>query len=168
MIKRAIEAEFRNLLKEYPVVTILGPRQAGKTTLATMVLPDYAYRNLELPHLREFAARDPRGFLSEAGSPVVLDEIQRVPELLSYIQVEVDSHPGRNGHYVLTGSHQLELRAAISQSLAGRTAILNLMPLSLSELKAVAVPPSFAVAAHQGFLPRIHAEKLRSWHAYAN
>ena len=168
MIKRAIEPEFRMLLLEYPVVTILGPRQAGKTTLARNVLPDYAYRNLELPHLREFATRDPRGFLAEAGAPVILDEIQRVPELLSYLQDAVDAHPNQNGQYVLTGSHQLALRAAIAQSLAGRTGILYLLPLALTELSRGVLRRGFPELAQTGFLPRIHAEHLRSWHTYAN
>lgn len=128
MIKRIIETEFRALLKEYPIITILGPHQAGKTTLAQMVLPDYAYQNLEIPHVREFASRDPQGFLEATGSPAILDEIQRVPELLSYLQGIVDTNPKLKAQYILTGSLQLELRAAISQSLAGRTTLLHLLP----------------------------------------
>ena len=133
-----------------------------------MVLPTYNYQNLETPNLREFAATDPQGFLKEAGSQVILDEIQRVPELLSYLQGIVDAHPKQNGQYVLTGSHQLELHASISQSLAGRTAILHLLPLSMSELKHKKEDQTFQALAHKGFLPKVHAEGLRSSQAYAN
>jgi predicted AAA+ superfamily ATPase len=168
MIKRIIETEFRALLKEYPIITILGPRQAGKTTLAQMVLPDYAYQNLEIPHIREFASRDPQGFLEATGSPAILDEIQRVPELLSYLQGIVDTNPKLKAQYILTGSHQLELRAAISQSLAGRTALLHLLPLSIAELSPKQSEQPFSVLAHKGFLPRIYAEDLRSSQVYAN
>lgn len=168
MIKRIIEMEFKTLLKEYPIVTILGPRQAGKTTLAQMVLPAYTYRNLEIPHIREFASRDPQGFLEETGRPAILDEIQRVPELLSYLQGIVDTDPKVKAQYVLTGSHQLELRAAISQSLAGRTALLHLLPLSIAELSLKQDDKRFPLLAHKGFLPKIHDEGLRSSQAYAN
>jgi hypothetical protein len=168
MIKRIIETEFKTLLKEYPIVTILGPRQAGKTTLAQMVLPAYTYRNLEIPHIREFASRDPQGFLEETGRPAILDEIQRVPELLSYLQGIVDTDPKVKAQYVLTGSHQLELRAAISQSLAGRTALLHLLPLSIAELSLKQDDKRFPLLAHKGFLPKIHDEGLRSSQAYAN
>ena len=169
MIPRRIEGEFRQFLREYPVVTVLGPRQAGKTTLARRLLPDYGYRNLEDPDDRRFAEDDPRGFLKESPPPVIFDEIQRVPELLSYLQVRVDESP-EAGRYVLTGSHQLALRAAITQSLAGRTAVLHLFPLSIEELAAAghALPDDFAGWAHRGFLPRIHADGLRPTPAYAS
>ena len=133
MIKRKLTKELLQLLQEYPVVSILGPRQAGKTTLAKMALPNYEYVNLEIPEEREFAETDPKAFLGQFKNPVIIDEIQRVPNLLSYIQAIVDEQK-ENGRYVITGSHQLELRAAISQSLAGRVGLLQLLPFSLSEL----------------------------------
>ena len=119
MIDRHIASELRILLAEYPVITILGPRQAGKTTLAKEELKNHSYANLENPETRQFATDDPKGFLARFEGDVILDEIQRVPELLSYIQTIVDTRQ-RNGQFVLTGSHQLGLREAITQSLAGR------------------------------------------------
>jgi predicted AAA+ superfamily ATPase len=167
-IRRAIEAELQQLLKEYPVVTILGPRQAGKTTLAKESLKEYSYANLEDPETREIAQEDPKAFLARYGDRVVVDEVQRVPELLSHIQVRVDEAKG-NGQYVLTGSHQLSLREAISQSLAGRTAILNLLPFSISELKSADIQFNrFEDYCFTGFLPRIYEESQRPTTAYSN
>lgn len=168
MIKRHIETEVLQLLGEYPIVTILGPRQAGKTTLARQLLPEYAYVNLEYPETREFALDDPKAFLAQYPDKVIFDEIQRLPELLSYLQVAVDN--GRtNGRYVLTGSHQLALREAVAQSLAGRTAILHLLPFSIAEL--VDNDLGFTKAEdylYQGFLPRIYDQHQRPSTAYAN
>lgn len=168
MIKRDLENEFHLLLEEYPIVTLIGPRQAGKTTLAQQALPNYIYVNLEQPEIRQFAEDDPKAFLAQYSEKVILDEIQRVPELLSYIQVIVDTKK-MNGQFVLTGSHQLELRDAINQSLAGRTAILNLLPFSIAELGAGSI--RFASAEdyiYQGFLPRIYDQKQRPTPAYSN
>ncbi len=168
MIKRHIEQEFLQLLSEYPIVTLLGPRQAGKTTLARQALPDYAYVNLEQPEIREFAQHDPKAFLAQFIGKVIFDEIQRLPELLSYLQVAVDNQR-ENGRYVLTGSHQLALREAIAQSLAGRTAILHLLPFSIAEL--VDNDLGFVKAEdyiYQGFLPRIYDQQQRPSTAYAN
>ena len=168
MIKRHIETELRKLLKEYPVVTLLGPRQAGKTTLARGALGTYDYANLENPETRQFAMDDPKGFLAQFKTNVILDEIQRVPELLSYIQVIVDDNKS-NGQFVLTGSHQLALREAITQSLAGRTSILNLLPFSIAELADAGI--TFDQAQdyiYQGFLPRIYDQQQRPTQAYSN
>lgn len=168
MIKRAIASELHKLLREYPVITILGPRQAGKTTLARTELKTYQYCNLEAPDIREFATSDPKGFLAQFKDNVILDEIQRVPELLSYIQVIVDTNK-RNGQFVLTGSHQLALREAISQSLAGRTSILNLYPFSIAELAAAKISfDSPQEYIYQGFLPRIYDQQQRPTQAYSN
>jgi len=170
LIDREIEAELLQLLKEYPVVTLLGPRQAGKTTLAKKLMPvaGYAYCNLELPENRELATHDPKAFLRQFRGKVVLDEIQRVPLLLSYIQARVDEHQV-NGEFVLTGSHQLELKAAIGQSLAGRTAILHLLPLSIAELTQADIRfDRFEAYAFHGFLPRIYDRKQRPTRAWSN
>lgn len=168
MIKRHIVQELKRLLEEYPVVTILGPRQAGKTTLARGVLDTYEYCNLETPEVRQFATDDPKAFLAQFKGNVILDEIQRVPALLSYIQSIVDINQ-RNGQFVLTGSHQLALREAITQSLAGRTSILNLFPFSISELSAADIsfdrPEEFI---YQGFLPRIYDQHQRPTPAWSN
>lgn len=168
MITRAIAEELLTLTRQYPVVTILGPRQAGKTTLAQAGLPDYAYSNLESPEVRELAREDPKAYLAQFPSDTIIDEIQRVPELLSYIQVLVDQEQ-RNGRFVLTGSHQLQVREAITQSLAGRTAILNLLPFSISELAAAGIRfDTFEEYAFRGFLPRIYDQSLRPTTAYSN
>ena len=168
MIVRAITPELRALLGEYPIVTLLGPRQAGKTTLARSAVEGFAYSNLESPETREFARSDPKAYLAQFSDKVIIDEIQHVPELLSYLQVTVDETP-RNGRYILTGSHQLEVRQAITQSLAGRTAILNLLPLSIAEMAGAGIGfDSFAEYAFHGFLPRIHGPGQRPATAYSN
>lgn len=112
MIPRILEKELLTQLREYPVVTVLGPRQAGKTTLVRTALPEHAYVSLEDPENRLIASEDPRAFLKAYPGDTIFDEIQRVPQLLSYLQGIVDAEK-RNGRFVLTGSHQLELRAAI-------------------------------------------------------
>lgn len=167
MIERDITKELLQQLQEFPVVTILGPRQAGKTTLVKKVLTGYSYVSLEDPETRERALTDPKGFLREYDNKVIFDEVQRVPQLLSYIQGIVDEKNSA-GQYVLTGSHQLELHAAITQSLAGRTGLLTLLPLSISELSAANIKhKNFAEYIYQGFLPRIYDKKQRPKTAYA-
>lgn len=167
-IQRQIKGELLILTTEYPVVTILGPRQAGKTTLARTTLPDYAYSNLEDPEVRLLAQEDPRAYLNQFPAKVIIDEIQRVPELLSYIQAIVDEER-TNGRFVLTGSHQLQLREAVSQSLAGRTAILNLLPFSIGELNAAGIDfPGFDEFCFRGFLPRVYDQEQRPGTAYSN
>ena len=148
----------------YPVVTVLGPRQSGKTTLCRMAFPDKPYVNLEQPDVRDFAQQDPKAFLAQYPDGAVLDEIQNVPTLLSWLQVLTDADP-RKGRFVLTGSHQLQVNADITQSLAGRTAVLELLPLSLSELAAVGDgatlgPDDVNRMMLQGGYPRIHAQDL--------
>lgn len=168
MIPRHLSKELLLQLQEYPVVTILGPRQAGKTTLARELLKNYDYVSLETPDILNFATEDPRGFLSQYQNKVILDEIQRAPHLINYLQGIVDE-TNRPGQFVLTGSHQLELRAAISQSLAGRTGILNLLPFSIAELKAAGIGfKNFEDAIYTGFLPRVYDQKQRPSVAYAN
>jgi len=123
----------RGIARRFPVVTLTGPRQSGKTTLAREAFPRHAYVSLESPDDRAFATTDPRGFLNRFRRPVILDEAQRVPDLFSYIQTMVDED-GRPGRYILTGSHNFLLMQSVSQSLAGRSAILHLLPFSLAEL----------------------------------
>lgn len=168
MIPRILAAELSAQLREYPVVTVLGPRQAGKTTLVRMALPDYDYVSLEDPENRQIATSDPRAFLNAHPGNTIFDEIQRTPELLSYLQGCVDEE-NRPGRFVLTGSHQLELRAAIAQSLAGRTGILHLLPLSIAELALADIRfDTFEEYAFSGFLPRIYDQQQRPRTAYAN
>ena len=159
MIERAIEPVLRELAGKYPVVTITGPRQSGKTTLCRKVFPDMAYANLERPDTREFATTDPRGFLGSYPEGVILDEIQRVPQLLSYIQVSVDEG-GIPGRFILTGSQQFEVLNTVSQSLAGRTALLKLLPFSMAELGRDFLPSSLDRLLLTGFYPRIYDQQL--------
>jgi predicted AAA+ superfamily ATPase len=118
-----------------PVVVLTGPRQSGKTTLVRAVFADKPYANLEAPDVRQRALSDPRGFLEAFPKGAVLDEVQRAPELLSYIQVDVDAQRQR-GRWILTGSQNLLLLSGVSQSLAGRAALLELLPFSVGELRA--------------------------------
>lgn len=145
--------------RQYPVVTVTGPRQAGKTTLCRTAFAALPYANLERPDTRDFALRDPRGFLGRWPAGVILDEVQRVPELLSWIQAEVDERPAP-GRFVLTGSHNFELMHSITQSLAGRTALLELLPMSIGELRDAGVKADADGLMFAGGYPRIHADRL--------
>jgi predicted AAA+ superfamily ATPase len=159
--------ELKELASQYRIVTLTGPRQAGKTTLARLSFPEHGYVSLEDPDLRNLALSDPRAFLEAHPSPVIFDEIQRVPSLLSYIQTIVDSNQSK-GQFILTGSHQLELSQAISQSLAGRTALLTLYPLSIAELTDAELHDNADGFMHKGFLPAVHAESLDPTRFYRN
>ena len=156
MIPRAIEPQLRRLAAQFPVITITGPRQSGKTTLARNYFKEFDYVNLEEPETRAYAQEDPKGFLGDHPAPLIIDEVQRVPELLSYIQVRSDE-AGRMGQYVLTGSHQPKLKAEVSQSLAGRTAILQLLPLSIAELSEAGISMDRDAYIHRGFMPKQNA-----------
>ncbi len=131
MIKREIEQKLLALSEKFPVIAIIGPRQSGKTTLAKQAFPNHSYFNLEEPDTRLFAEGDPRSFLQT--TPMIIDEFQRVPEILSYIQTIVDSEK-TPGKFILTGSQNFLISEKISQTLAGRVAILKLLPFSISEL----------------------------------
>ena len=159
MITREITPRLVELFGKYPFVTVTGPRQSGKTTLCRAAFPHLEYANLEAPDLREFAESDPRGFLARLGDGAILDEIQRVPILLSYLQVLGDEQR-RNGLFVLTGSEQFRLSDAISQSLAGRTALLCLLPFSLDERRETGASNRIDDILYSGCYPRIHDQKL--------
>lgn len=167
MFKRDLAPELQTLAKDYPVVTVLGPRQSGKTTLVQFVFPDKPYASLEDPDVRQLAITDPRGFLEQYPQGAILDEIQRVPSLLSYIQTIVDKL-GAKGFFILTGSHQIELHEAISQSLAGRTALLTLLPMSLDELAKAGISVSIDDIIFTGGYPRIYKDALDPTKAYRN
>ena len=154
MIEREITGRLTTLFRQYPFVTVTGPRQSGKTTLCRTTFPNLKYVNLEAPDQRDFAESDPRGFLSQLGEGAIIDEVQHVPALLSYLQVLADEI-GRNGLFVLTGSEQFSLSRAISQSLAGRTALLRLLPFSLAERQRVGASDSIDDIIYSGFYPRI-------------
>ncbi len=167
MVKREIAKTLRALAREYPVVTVTGPRQSGKTTLVKDTFPGHAYVSLEDPDTREMAALDPREFLRKRGKGMILDEIQRMPELLSYLQGIVDQSD-RAGRYILTGSHQFDLFSAVTQSLAGRTAILKLLPFSIHELDSINADFSVDEYLLHGFYPRIHDRGLDPVAAHRN
>lgn len=166
MISRKIEKELKTTAREYPVVTIIGPRQSGKTTLARKFFHDHTYVNLENPELRSLALDDPKTFMLRYPVPVIFDEIQNVPELLSWIQVAVDEASDMTGGYILTGSHQLQLREAITQSLAGRTALLELFPFALNELDKEYTLKDRETLIFNGFMPRLHDKNIRPRRLY--
>ncbi len=147
------------MARYFPVVTVLGPRQSGKTTLAKHTLPDCNYVNLEEKSARDIAISDPNAFFALHQPPVIIDEVQRVPELLSTIQVLADASKEK-GRFILTGSHQPKLHAEISQSLAGRTGILKLLPLSIEELSEAGISLSRDGYIFNGFMPRLYDEEI--------
>lgn len=167
MFRREIELELKALTKNYPVVTVIGPRQSGKTTLVQHAFPDKLYVNLEFPDTRAMALEDPRGFLEQFPEGAILDEIQRVPLLLSYIQPLVDARD-QKGMFILTGTHQLELQGAIAQSLAGRTALLTLLPMSSGELLQAGYDLPVDEWMLKGGYPRIYKDDLDPTKTYRN
>ncbi len=134
--ERTLAHKLRERAGQYPIVTVTGPRQSGKTTLCRTVFPFLPWVSLEAPDVRSQAVDDPRGLLARYPAGAILDEVQRAPDLLSYLQDDVDQRPAARGRWILTGSHNLLLLKAVSQSLAGRTALLNLLPLAFEELPA--------------------------------
>ena len=144
---------------QYPVITVTGPRQSGKTTLCREVFADKPYYSFEDLDNRIFAQQDPRGFLAQILEGAVLDEIQNVPDLVSYIQTFVDEVQ-QPGMFILTGSRQFEMMESVSQSLAGRTAVARLLPFSYGELYEEKAPDSINQMLYAGFYPRIHDKGL--------
>ena len=167
IIQRDITQEVIDLAKQYPVITITGPRQSGKTTLAKQVFPRIPYYSLENIATRERALSDPIGFLDKLTGGVILDEIQRAPELISYIQGIVDDY-GKPGMFILTGSNQFSLIEKITQSLAGRTAMLKLLPFSFREVTAISGEISTNELIIKGLYPGVHSRNLDPNKAYRN
>jgi hypothetical protein len=177
MIPRKLERKIRQAAEQYPVISITGPRQSGKTTLIRTMFPDMQYFSLEDPELRNLASEDPRGFLAQFQEKgVILDEVQRAPDLFSYIQTRVDE-VDRPGQFILSGSQNFLLMKNISQTLAGRCAIFHLLPFSVNELRQIPHPeieeigqkiPSLPEPENgnlfdllfTGFYPRIHDKKM--------
>jgi uncharacterized protein len=166
MFKRLLSDKIKVWAGQYPVVTITGPRQSGKTTLARALFPSHRYVSLEDLDQRRFAQEDPRGFLEEYQAGAVIDEIQNVPDLVSYLQGEVD-RDDRSGRFILTGSRQFEMMESVSQSLAGRTAIARLLPLAFAETPGLAEVKAPEVLIFRGFYPRIHDRGLDPAEAYS-
>ncbi len=158
MIPRVIEKKLVEMAQKFPVIIITGPRQSGKTTLCKKLFKDHKYVSLENPDLREYALLDPRGFIEEYRGKVIIDEVQRVPQLFSYIQGEVDANDIA-GQYILTGSQNFLLLEKIGQSLAGRAYIYNLLPFSTIELKTQ-YNTTLLSAIFKGGYPRIYAKNI--------
>lgn len=168
MIPRAAEPTLRELAKGYPVLALTGPRQSGKTTLARAVFCSHPYVTLENPAQREFAQSDPQGFLNKYTDGALIDEAQRCPELFAWLQGVVDQQQ-RPAHFILTGSQQFGLMSGITQSLAGRVALLNLLPFSAGELRqASLLPPSLDEAIFKGGYPPLYDRSLEPGIWYAN
>ena len=160
MIPRQAGARILRLLQGFPVVTVTGPRQSGKTTLLRQLLAERPYVSLETPAEREFARSQPAEYLRQFPDGAVLDEAQHAPELFSQIQSVVDAD-GRMGLFVLSGSQNLSLLAQVTQSLAGRSALVELLPLSIAELRlAGQLAPSYAEHLVKGFFPAIYSRPL--------
>lgn len=152
-IDRDITDSIKNATRYFPVITVTGPRQSGKSTLLRHIFPDIPYCSLETPDLRMSAANDPRGFLDNFHEGVIIDEVQRLPDLLSYIQVIVDENPDRK--FYLTGSSNFALLKNVTQSLAGRTALFELLPLSLKEISGLDGETDLDSLLYDGFYPAI-------------
>ncbi len=168
MISREISTKILELSTAFPVISILGPRQSGKTTLVRHLFPEKDYANLEEPDTRLFAVTDPRAFLANHPKGLVIDEAQRVPELFSYIQTQVDAV--RNpGQIILTGSQHFLLHERISQTLAGRVAMFQLLPFSLDELfQHFSHRETFQTYMYQGFYPPLYAQPVSPPNWYSN
>lgn len=168
MIKRHLLAKLKSSAKKFPIVSVIGPRQSGKTTLVKMAFPNRPYVSLEDSDVREYATSDPRGFLSDYPNGAILDEIQRTPKLFSYLQTTVDKFD-KPGLFILTGSQHFLLHENISQTLAGRSAILKLLPFSLAELKNTSfMYDDYEDYIFHGFYPRIYDKKLNPREWYSN
>ncbi len=170
IIKRAMRPKLLDLAQHFPAVAILGPRQSGKTTLAVNTFPNYRYFSFEDPDIRQLVRTDPRAFLDQYKNEkgVIFDEIQHVPDLLSYMQTHIDFSK-KMGHFIITGSQNLYLNQAVSQSLAGRIAILTLLPLSIEELNAYdLLPENINETLLRGMYPRIWADKVAPVDWYKN
>lgn len=160
MIARDLTTTLRPAALRFPAVTVTGPRQSGKSTLCRTTFPDHPVANLEAPDVRAFATEDPRGFLAQFPGGAVIDEVQRCPQLPSYLQGMIDADP-QPGRWILTGSQNLTLLASVSQSLAGRTAVLHLLPLARSEVRRFGEHPrTLDEALLTGGYPRILDQRL--------
>ena len=168
MIERDLKDKVLELIQKFPIVAITGPRQSGKTTLSRMVRPNYNYINLENLSNRDFALNDPIGFLETYRNGVIIDEIQNVPTLFSYLQVVTDERK-INGEYIITGSQNFLMMEQITQSLAGRVAILTLLPFSLNEINSTKYRPvNWETYALSGSYPRKIIQNIQSDDYYEN
>ena len=167
-VERRLESRVQIIKNQFPIVAITGPRQSGKTTLLKELFPDYRYVTLEDPNVRDFAEGDPVAFLDTYDRYVILDEVQRVPQLFSYLQGRVDAS-GLMGQYILSGSQNFHLLQSITQSLAGRVALFKLLPFDFVELaEAKLLPSDFAEMAWKGSYPAIYTRNIEPDVFYRN
>ena len=166
MISRKISMQLKKASTGFPVVTLLGPRQSGKTTLVRALFPNHTYINMENPQTRTFFREDPRSLLQNGSEHIIIDEAQREPDILSWVQIFTDMN-NIPGQFILTGSNQPLLSEAISQSLAGRTSIHYLLPLSLEELSAEGISLDRDEILFRGFLPRLYDSSLTPGELYS-
>lgn len=160
MVERTLSKFISKNGKKFPIISVTGPRQSGKSTLIKNLFPKYKYINLEDADIREYAEEDPRGFLESQGTKVILDEVQRVPVLFNYIQGIVDK-TNKPAQYVLSGSQNFLMMESISQSLAGRVALFKLLPFSYNEIQDLKnKPKNAAEAIYKGFYPRVYDKKI--------
>ncbi len=165
---RTIKPAMDVFLKKYPILVLTGPRQSGKTTFLRSQFPDYSYVNLESPDIRNYALKDPGGFLAEYDKYAIFDEVQRAPELFSYLQTKVDEDQIM-GQYILSGSQNFHLMRNITQSLAGRVALFKLFPFDVQEMRLAGwLDDDYAVNLQKGFYPAIYNRNIPTKAFYAN
>jgi uncharacterized protein len=164
MLKRSLTSKLISLYKQFPIVAVLGPRQSGKTTLVRSSFPDLPYFNMENPSHLSFALEEPDTFLNAHKNGMIIDEVQRAPQLFSYLQVISDER-NKPGQFILIGSHNILLNEKISQSLAGRVALTTLLPLSLKEIDTEL---TISEAIFKGFYPRLYANLIDPLDFYPN
>ncbi len=167
-VKRTIKKEIDKYCEKYPVIAVTGPRQSGKTTFLKEEFSDYRYVNLENPEVRNFAENDTKNFLKEFDKYVIIDEVQRIPTLFSYLQAKVDEDKIM-GQYIISGSQNFHLMQNISQSLAGRVGLFKLFPLDFNEMKSEnLLDENYSVNLQRGFYPAIFDRNIPSKTFYSN
>ncbi len=165
---RTLKTQIDFFAKKYPILALTGPRQSGKTTFLRSEFPEYSYVNLENLDNRNFALQDPNGFLKQFNDFVIFDEVQRVPELFSYLQSKVDEERIM-GKYILSGSQNFHLMRNITQSLAGRVALFKLLPFDFSEMEQAGwLHEDYAVNLQRGFYPAIYDRDIPTKSFYSN
>ncbi len=165
-VSRTLENRLLKLAGERPVLVVTGARQTGKTSLVRHVFPSYSYVTLDLPSEAEQAERDPQSFLARHPPPVIVDEIQYAPGLLRHLKAIVDANRKSNGRFVITGSQKFALMKGVSESLAGRAAILELEGLSLRELESAGMKMAPEAAAVRGFMPELWEKPGMDGHSF--
>ena len=168
MIQRILAQRLKTELEEYPVVTVFGPRQSGKTTIVRSTCPSFDYVSLEDKETRDVASTDYKAFFANHPPPLIIDEVQRLPEIVTAVQTIVDSRREVCGQFILTGSQQTQLAETVDESLAGRTSVLDLLPLSAAELSDRLSDLSTDECLSRGFMPELYAYRKNAFNYYRN